>query len=107
MLINHLHYPQATPLEYYPDGMETIPGYLVDCTNDHTYLVFAPDMSSLKHIRAYYQIMKMVKSRMSDHDYDPIRYCIYPAQSSEFDEDGQRKVFHAPASEMGKIYVVK
>lgn len=109
MFIDNLVYPQALGLEFDHNhlGMTTVPGYLFDCTDGHRYMVFAPDMDSLKHMHAYHRILGMVKTRMSDHDYDPVRQCIEPAWSYEKDEFGDHKVFHAPASEMGKIYVVK
>lgn len=88
------------------DGMETVPGYIVKCKDGHSYLVFAPDMDSVKHMHAYSKLMRSVKTYMSDHDYDPVRKCISPAWSYETDERGDYKVFHAPAYEMGKIFVV-
>lgn len=89
------------------NGMPEIPGYLVECTDGHTYLMFAPDMSSLKNIHAYWRVLSMVKQRMSDHEYDPMRDCISPALTSEIDTDGSHKPLRAPASEMGKVYLVE
>lgn len=94
-------------LNWAHDGMPKVHGYLVECTDGHTYLLFAPDMFSLQHIHAYCHIFDMVKTRMSDHDYDPIRKCIKPALCNEKDEYGFYKEFYAPASEIGKIYLVK
>ena len=103
-------FEQATELEvsWCHDGMPEVPGYLISCTDGHTYLVFAPNMNCLKDMGKYHKILNMVETYMSDHTYDPIRERIRPAWSSEFDEKyGDRKIFHAPASEMGKIYRVK
>lgn len=109
MFVSNLDYPQSETLELmnYRDGMKTVPGYIVECVDGHSYLVFAPDIDSLKHMYSYHNLMKRVKERLSDHIYDPIRKCIYPAWSFEKDEYGNHKVFHAPASEMGKIFLVK
>lgn len=103
-------FEQATELEYgwAHDGTSEVLGFLIDCTDGHTYLVFAPDRNCLTHMAAYSRILRMVKTRMSDHEYDPIRKCIKPAFSSEYDDGfGDHKVFCAPPSEMGKIYRVK
>lgn len=102
-------FKQATDLEFpqYHNGRETIPGYLIDCTDGHKYLVFAPDLNCVRHILAYQKITRMVKKYMSDHEYDPIRDCIHPAFCHEKDELGDYKVLHAPVSEMGKIFIVK
>lgn len=102
LFIKDLNFEQATnlELEYLHDGMEMVPGYIVDCTDGHSYLLFAPDMSSLKHMHSYYHIMDMVK-------FDPLRECIYPAMSYEKNEYGYYKAFCAPTSEMGKIFLVK
>lgn len=107
--IDKIIFEQCPDLEmpYNHNGMPTVPGYTIDCTNGHTYLIFGPDMDSVKRMSAYSRLFRMVKKRMSDHDYDPIRMCFHPAWSSEKDEWGDYKVFHAPASEMGKIYLIK
>ena len=104
--INHkgeeVPYQRCTELEFINYG--SIPGYLVDCTDGNTYLLFAPDMSSLKHIHAYQKIIRMAKTYYSDHMYDPVRQCIRPAFCSELDEIGDYKVLHGPLSNLGKIF---
>lgn len=94
-------------LDWCHDGMDTIPGYLITCTDGHTYLCFAPDMDSLKHMHVYRKVMNMAEVYMSDHMYDPLRKRIRPAFCHEKDEWDNYKVFYAPASEIGKIYLVK
>lgn len=94
-------------LEWVHNGMETMPCYLITCIDEHTYLIVAPDMDAARHIHAYRSLWKRVKMRMSDHMYDPLRPCFEPAYSNTKDEHGEYKVFHAPASEVGKIFLVK
>ena len=108
MFIDNLSFSRAKELEVSLERSDdTVPGYLLECTDGHTYLIFAPDMTSAKHMPVYHKLFDMAKTRMSDHDYDPIRLCFKPAFSSRINEYGDNQVFRAPASEMGKIYLVK
>lgn len=108
MYIDNLDFPRAKELEVCLERSDDkVPGYLLECTDGHTYLIFAPDMTSAKHMPIYHKLFDMAKTRMSDHDYDPVRLCFKPAFSSHRDEYHDHKVFRAPASEIGKIYLVK
>lgn len=108
IFFDNLNFPRAKELELDNQvDRGTIPGYTLECTDGHTYLIFAPDMDSAKHMHAYFRLFRMGKKRMSDHMYDPVRLCFSPAWSNEIDEFGHHKVFTAPVSEMGKIYLVE
>lgn len=102
MYIDDLNFPRAKDLEV---DQFTVPGYLLECTDGHTYLIFAPDMTSAKYMPEYRKLFDIAKIRMSDHD--PVRICYQPAFSSHRDEYHDHKVFRAPASEVGKIFLVK
>lgn len=106
--IDNLDFPRAKELEVaHEKDDDKVPGYLLECTDGHTYLIFAQDMASAKHSPVYQKLFDMAKTRMSDHDHDSVRLCFRPAFSKYRDEYHDHKVFRAPASEIGKIYIVE
>lgn len=95
--IDNLDFPRAKELELIEDGDENkVPGYLVECTDGHTYLIFAPDKPSAEHMYNYRKLLEMRKHKS-----------LRLAFSKYRDEYHDHKIFHAPASEIGKIYVVE
>ena len=102
-----VEYEECTDMEtpHLSDGM--VPGYLVDSEDGNTYLLFAPDMDSLKHMHAYRTIIRSAKEYMSDHMYDPIRKQIRPAFCNDVDEYGDHVVLRKPADEyLGKVFKI-
>lgn len=100
---------RSEDLEYshYADDDCMLYGYLVDCTDGETYLLFAPDMNSLRYLNAYNKIFQMLQRRVSEHDYEPIRDCIRPAFTCEFNEEIQdHKILRAPWEYYGRIFRV-
>ena len=89
------------------DGTHTIPAYIITTKDDKKYLVFAPDMDAVKHMHCYSKLVRNVKERYSDHEYDPIRKCISPAFCDELDDEGSPKVLQGPVQLMGNIYRVE
>lgn len=93
----------------YLDGMSTIPGFIVECEDNHSYLLFAPEMEALKHMRCYYSIIDNAKQYDTDQGYCPFVPCIYPAYVGVYDiatKTYNKKPLVAPVTEMGKIYVL-
>lgn len=97
-------------LELVPENYKDrnkIPGYFLECKDGNTYLLFGPDMDAVKHMHAYTKLFRMAKTYMSDHTYNPERLCFKPAFCKEKDIWGGYKVYCAPITEMGKIYLVE
>lgn len=82
---------------YANDGF-ILNGYLVDCTDGETYLVFAPDEISIRYSPAFDKLMSMKQRDLINPELGPTVYHIQPAYT---DED---QVLKGSWSYYGKIF---